>query len=547
MKFFKSFLAALFLATVLFAYPGKIVKQFNTPGKFCTGLTFDGKYLWVANYKTDSLYQIDPATQKVVHRIPSPGFWPMGLAFDGKYLWNVDNRQKKIFKLNPENGKILTVLDAPSSDPQGLTWDGKTLWISDARKNKIYSLDLSDGTAVKRYTGPSRRVNGLAFDGTYLWASDRLSNELYMIDPRNGEIILIVDAPGPFPRGMTYDGTHLWVVDYQNDQLYRIVRKDNDVYRLKNTRHARITLTHQVHVYGTGQLHNLDVYLAIPEDLPQQKILSTVFLPESFKRIKDQWKQPLALFNFKNVSANATLESQMIVEAKISAIDYFIFPDMVGKLKDIPSDIRKKYTADGGKYLLSDPYIRETARKIIGNEKHPYWMARKIFDFVRNRLEYKLEGGWNAAPVVLQRGTGSCSEYTFSFVALCRAVGLPARYVGAIVVRGDDASLDDVFHRWPEVYLPNYGWVPIDPQGGDRPSPRDRAMNIGHLSNRFLITTHSGGDSQYLGWYYNYNQFYQCDPQLKIEIETFAEWEPLEKTAEGKNDNSVGGNACQLK
>ncbi len=71
-----------------------------------------------------------------------------------------------------------------------------------------------------------------------------------------------------------------------------------------------------------------------------------------------------------------------------------------------------------------------------------------------------------------------------------------------------------------------YGWVPIDPQGGDKSAPRDRAMNIGRLSNRFLITTCGGGDSEYLGWTYNYDQTYQTDPQVQVSVECFAEWEP---------------------
>jgi len=113
-------------------------------------------------------------------------------------------------------------------------------------------------------------------------------------------------------------------------------------------------------------------------------------------------------------------------------------------------------------------FFHITNKKSCCFEKNPYWIARNIFDHVRKTLECKLEGGWNTAPVVLERGTGSCSEYSFCFIALCRAAGLPARYVGSIVVQGDDACLDGVFHRWPQVYLPSDGWIDIDPQGGDK-------------------------------------------------------------------------------
>ncbi len=513
--------------TLLLAYPGKIIKQMAAPGRFCTGLTFDGKYLWVADYQRDSLYQIDPHTQKVIRAIPSPGFWPMGLAWDGHYLWNADRQQKKIFQIDPGDGSIVNVFDAPSSDPQGLTWDGHTLWVSDGRSNKIMSLDMNDGTAVKRFRGPARRVNGLSWDGHYLWASDRLMNELYMIDPQSGAVLLITDAPGPYVRGLTFDGKNLWAIDFQTDSLYCLVRKDKEKYRLKNKRHALVTLTHEVKAYGNGKIRNLDVYFAVPENLPQQKILSVAFAPNAMKPEQDQWGQPIGWINYKNIQANADVKTVMKVETEISAIDYFIFPEDVGTLQDIPADIRTLYTKNGSKYMIDSDYIQHLAKQIVGKETRPYWMARKIFDYVRNHLEYKLEGGWNVAPVVLKRGTGSCSEYSISFIALARAAGLPARFVGAIVVRGDDASMDDVFHRWPEVYLPNYGWIPIDPQGGDKTLPRDQAMNIGHLPNRFLITTHGGGDSQYLGWYYNYNQRFKADAHLLINIETFAEWQPL--------------------
>ncbi len=521
------FLAAVFIYSQdLQSHPGKVVKSFPLPGKYCSGLAFDGSNLWVADYKADMIFKLDPASGAIVHQIPSPGFWPMGLAWDGRYLWNVDKAQKKIFKIDPDNGTILTVIDAPCIYPEGLAWADKTLWVGDDKENTIMKIDLSDGTAVKKFDGPARSVNGLTFDGQYLWSSDRYFNEIYMIDPESGEVIIIVDSPGPYSRGLAWDGNYLWNVDYQNDSLYQVVRNDDETFKLSDTRRAKITFTHQVKVYGQGSLESLDVYISIPDNMPQQKILEKSFTPKQFEVKKDCWQQPVAEFNYQDIPTNETVQSIMVVEAEISAIRYFIYPDKVGSLKAVPQDICLLYTANGSKYMIDDPYIQKLAEEIVGDETNPYWMARRIFNYVRNNLEYKLEGGWNVAPVVLQRGTGSCSEYSFSFIALCRAAGLPARYVGALVVRGDDASMDDTFHRWPEIYLPNYGWVAIDPQGGDKPSARDQAINIGDLPNRFLITTQGGGDSEYLGWYYNYNEKYSTEPQVQVYIETFAEWEP---------------------
>lgn len=523
------FLTALLLITTLsiYSYPGKVLKSFKIPYNYPTGLVYDGKYLWFADHKVDKLICIDPSDGKIIREINSPGFWPMGLAYDGKYLWNVDEKQKKIYKLDPKDGTILNTIDAPSDNPCGLAWDGYTLWTTDYREKKIMKIDLSDGTAVQSFPAPANYPQDLVYDGKYLWCSDRMADEIYMIEPKSGDVIIIIKSPGPYPRGLAFDGKYLWNVDYQNDEIYQLVREDDELFKLENERQAIITYTHQVKIYGQGELKDLNVYIATPENLPQQQILNIEFSPGNYSLIKDRFKQQFAFFNYKNIKSETTLNTIMKVKAKISEITYFIFPDKCGKLTDIPKEIIKTYTTNESKYLIDDEYIKDLVKKVVGTEQNPYWIARKIFDYVRNTLEYKLEGGWNAAPFVLKRGTGSCSEYTFSFIALCRAAGLPARYVGSIVVRGDDASLDDVFHRWPEIYLPNYGWIPIDPQAGDKPLPRDQAINIGHLPNRFLITTQSGGNSEYLGWYYNSFENYVIDPQIQINIETYGDWEPI--------------------
>ena len=66
-----------------------------------------------------------------------------------------------------------------------------------------------------------------------------------------------------------------------------------------------------------------------------------------------------------------------------------------------------------------------------------------------------------------QRGFGSCQNQALVFVALCRAVGIPARVAHGINSVGlDDVSdIEDWSHSWAEFYLPNYGWIPADPTG----------------------------------------------------------------------------------
>ncbi|GBD94220.1 virginiamycin B lyase [bacterium BMS3Abin05] len=503
---------------------GDVVHSFNAPSKYMTGLTFDGKSLWAADRKSDLLYKIDPESGKVLKTISSPGYWPLGLAWDGKYLWNIDRNAKKIFQLDPNTGWIVHSFDFPTPSPQGITFDGIFLWISDRSTHTLNQISPDDGTTIRSIPAPTSRPNGLTFDGKYLWVTDRLKNEIYMVYPETGDVIMVLPSPGPYPNGLAWDAHFIWNVDYETNKIYRL-KLDNTPYSLQNERDAEITVTHITRNQGPGTIHRLNVIFAIPQNLPQQKIVGSIsYSPKSPKFVTDQWGEKFAEFDTKELPAEKTKEDIMKVKAKIYDIRYYIFPERVGSLNDIPDAVKDHYLADGEKYQIHDPYFRKIVKQVVGDETNAYWVARKIFSYVIDHMHYELSGGWNVAPTVLKRGSGSCSEYTFVYVALCRAAGLPARYQGSVVVRGDNTSFDDVFHRWAEVYLPNYGWVPVDPSGGDQRWGRDQANFFGHLSNRFLITTINGGGSKDMGWTYNTNEHWVSDPKTEVKIETVADW-----------------------
>jgi transglutaminase-like putative cysteine protease len=59
----------------------------------------------------------------------------------------------------------------------------------------------------------------------------------------------------------------------------------------------------------------------------------------------------------------------------------------------------------------------------------------------------------------LEQGSGVCQDHAHVFCAVCRALGVPARYVsGYLTHEAHTAS-----HAWAEAYVDYLGWVSFDP------------------------------------------------------------------------------------
>ncbi len=527
------FLFILLLSQTVLAVPGDTVKSFPTPSCCPQGLTYDGEYLWNVDRKSDMIYKVNPRDGSVVDSLPSPGYVPCGLTWDGKWLWCIDAEEQLIYAINPTTQIVERTIYCPVSRPGGLGWDGKYLWIADYGDDMIHQISSEDGTTILSIPAPSSYPGGLTFDGTYLWVADRYKDRIYMLTPDKGDVIIDFKAPGPHSWGLAWDGSHLWNVDYQTDLIYKLVIDDGTIFTQLEEKTEQLEFIHQVRNYGPDSVKTLDVYLAIPQNRNSQKLLDPIrFDPDPKDILSDKWGQKVAHFQFTDLAATDFTTVTMLASAKLYQVQYFVFPNKVGALDDIPEEIRDKYLVDDTKFSLESPVIQRAVKEAVGDETNPYWIGRKIFNYVLAHMEYELSGGWNIAPTVLERGNGSCSEYSFVYIAMCRAASLPARYAGSIVIRGDDASWDNVFHRWVEIYLPNYGWLPVDPSRGDSEWPSARANSFGFLNNRFLITTIGGGGSEYLEWGYNANERWTSKGRCKIVVENFGEWTPIEPPTE---------------
>ena len=86
-------------------------------------------------------------------------------------------------------------------------------------------------------------------------------------------------------------------------------------------------------------------------------------------------------------------------------------------------------------------------------------LTREVNSLVEKRPTVSLP----SALEVLRTKVGDCNEHTVLFVAMARALGIPARInVGVAYVRGAF-----YYHAWPEVYIDEGKgrgmWLPVDP------------------------------------------------------------------------------------
>ena len=67
---------------------------------------------------------------------------------------------------------------------------------------------------------------------------------------------------------------------------------------------------------------------------------------------------------------------------------------------------------------------------------------------------------------VLAHRRGVCQDFAHLMLAVCRAVGVPARYVSGYLYTEKPSEGNGAMHAWTEAYIPSCGWIGFDPTHG---------------------------------------------------------------------------------
>lgn len=324
-------------------------------------------------------------------------------------------------------------------------------------------------------------------------------------------VLLVICTYAP---ALSFDASSIskgTTIDPSKVEKYRI----SFYFDLKNNKNAAIS--------------EIGVFIPVPEDDAGQKISDFSWHLSGYgsKEVTDQFGQKSLRIDIPSLAPGEKAQVGYSCNAEIKPVCVVLDRQKCGTLAEIPLEIRLAYCNDvSGVYDLNSPLVREVADKL--REDYPNLVDRlkAIHDYVAGRISYNLSGHWESAPAVIQRKTGSCSEYSFVFGALCRANGLPTRMVGSTHLRTstDFPYKDTAWHRWVEVYLPPYGWIPFDPtlDRGKHPSQNC----CGSYDYRTMRISRGGVESNILG-----HSYVGCTTRTRgLERDRYFIWEPLDKS-----------------
>ncbi len=139
---------------------------------------------------------------------------------------------------------------------------------------------------------------------------------------------------------------------------------------------------------------------------------------------------------------------------------------------DTPPAVKTQPTVQLSRYLKPDRLvpltgpIKEEALQVAGHLSNPVEQARAIYEHVTKTMRYDKTGtGWGRGDAIYACNIrkGNCTDFHSLIIGMARSLGIPARFtIGFPLPEKIGEGEIPGYHCWAELYLPGYGWVPVD-------------------------------------------------------------------------------------
>jgi hypothetical protein len=202
---------------------------------------------------------------------------------------------------------------------------------------------------------------------------------------------------------------------------------------------------------------------------------------------------------------------------------WYLDEDAVLEREEVPQGLIDRYMDDEWKIIVDDPLIEDLRKEIVGEETNVYLIARSIYDWMLENVEYPnqiVSGEPKSSLETYEDMEGDCDDQSILFCALARSAGVPAwLQLGAVY----DRSTGELGgHGWVQMFMPTE-------DGGDNVTIDIVNRNfLVWMPNLFCEYTDDGDAGDLRDFYHAISVYYDPSTYGHGEMPEFSEdWEVL--------------------
>lgn len=281
-------------------------------------------------------------------------------------------------------------------------------------------------------------------------------------------------------------------------------QSQSTVYSRKKMR--RIKLVYGLVVKNTGNHTINDLWVFIPEiqDYPPYQVVSINSVSPS-TYTKEISSSGVPTFKFVIEKIKPGEQRKLLINADVTLWEV-IFNVNQEEAKN-PDESMSQYLLLDGYFNTNSEALKEKCRKFC-QEKNPYKRAFYIYEYIiSGTFSFSDSANGLGVDSSFEKKHLNCSDAALLYLVMCRLCGIPSRYIGGIFY-SSSKKWYPLLHAWVEIYIPPFGWLPVDPTLG-RLSEKHRKQCFAYLRNRyialwnnqfssFFIDMASEADSKYL-------------------------------------------------
>ena len=256
-----------------------------------------------------------------------------------------------------------------------------------------------------------------------------------------------------------------------------------------------------------GKTSMIDFIALIPVDYEDRQKVSGIDYSIHPARVFSNGPNKYAEF----IISNPLSDFKLKISAQLEIYEYDLNRAMsLGKHQTPPGDLSKYFEEE--KYIeVNNPAVQNIDLVHTFTE-YPLDHVKMNYDYVMEHLNYL---GYNpddiGAVETLKNKGGDCTDYSDTFVTLCRASGFPARSIEGYPI---DAENLNIGHSWSEVFISDFGWVPFDPTYDDT-NGSSQDTTFANLKNVYIYMSFIRNDTTLNNFHY-YSYSHEGD-DLKVD------------------------------